>query len=78
MLLGRPSLKDAKVAHDWGNNTITIEGNGTIRTIIVTKHWEVKQEVLLCYDYHNGNINEEENHFCYRNKIIFNRNNQFT
>ncbi len=24
VLLGRPWLKDAKVAHDWGNNTITI------------------------------------------------------
>jgi hypothetical protein len=24
MLLGRPWLRDAKVAHDWGNNTITI------------------------------------------------------
>jgi hypothetical protein len=27
MLLGRPWLKDAKVAHDWGSNTITIQGN---------------------------------------------------
>ncbi len=24
MLLGRPWLRDAKVAHDWGNNIITI------------------------------------------------------
>jgi hypothetical protein len=24
MLLGRPWLKDAKMAHDWGSNTITI------------------------------------------------------
>jgi len=24
MLLGRPWLRDVKVAHDWGNNTITI------------------------------------------------------
>jgi hypothetical protein len=38
MLLGRPWLKDVKVAHDWGSNTITIQGNGTIRTIIITKH----------------------------------------
>jgi len=28
MLLGRPWLKDAKVAHDWGSNIITIQGNG--------------------------------------------------
>ncbi len=38
MLLGRPWLRDVKVAHDWGSNIITIQGNGTIRTIIVTKH----------------------------------------
>ncbi len=24
MLLGRPWLRDVKVAHDWGNNIITI------------------------------------------------------
>jgi hypothetical protein len=61
MLLGRPWLRDAKMAHDWGNNTITIQGNGTIITIIVTKRLggEVKRpKVLLCYDYQNG---EEEN-----------------
>ncbi len=38
MLLGRPWLRDAKVAHDWGSNTITIQGNGTVKTIIITKH----------------------------------------
>jgi hypothetical protein len=51
------------VAHDWGNNVVTIQRNGTIRTIIVTKHLggEVQRlEVLLCYDYHNGIIDEEE------------------
>jgi len=25
------------VSHHWGNNTITIQGNNTIRTIFVTK-----------------------------------------
>jgi hypothetical protein len=30
MLLGRPWLRDAKVAHDWGSNIVTIQGNGTI------------------------------------------------
>jgi len=30
MLLGKPWLRDAKVAHDWGSNIVTIEGNGTI------------------------------------------------
>jgi hypothetical protein len=36
MLLGRPWLRDAKVAHDWGSNTITIQGDGIVSTIIVT------------------------------------------
>ncbi len=38
MLLGRPWLKDVKVAYDWGNNIHTIQRNGTVRTIIITKH----------------------------------------
>jgi hypothetical protein len=38
MLLGKPWLRDAKVAHDWGNNTVTIQGNETIKTITLTNH----------------------------------------
>ncbi len=38
MLLGRPWLGDAKVAHDQGSNNVTIQGNGTVKTITVTKH----------------------------------------
>jgi hypothetical protein len=37
MLLGRPWLRVAKVTHDWGNNVITIQGNGTFRTILVNR-----------------------------------------
>jgi hypothetical protein len=37
MLLSRPWLRDAKMSHDWGNNTITIQGAGMVRTIHVTK-----------------------------------------
>ncbi len=37
MLLKRPWLKDAKITHDWGNNTMTIQRNGMVRTIVVTK-----------------------------------------
>ncbi len=62
-MLGRPWLRDAKVAHDWGNNIITIQRNETIRTITVMKHLgdEVKRpKMLLCYDYQNGVIDEEE------------------
>jgi hypothetical protein len=63
MLLRRPWLRDAKMAHDWGSNIVTIQGNGTIQTITIIKHLgsEVRRlEVLLCYDYHNGIIDEEE------------------
>jgi len=63
MLLGRPWLRDAKMAHDWGKNIVTIQGNETIKTIIVTKclGGEVRNlEALLCYDYQNGITNEKE------------------
>ncbi len=63
MLLGKPWLKDANVAYDRGSNFVTIQGNGTVRTITVTKHLGGKVrrlEVLLCYDYHNGIIDEEQ------------------
>jgi len=38
MVLGRPWLKDVKMTHDWGSNIVTIQGNGIVKTIIVTKH----------------------------------------
>jgi hypothetical protein len=38
MLLGRPWLRDAKVAHHWGSNIVTIQGNGIFKTITITKH----------------------------------------
>jgi hypothetical protein len=54
MLLGRPWFKDAKITRDWGNNMITIQGNGIVRTIVVTKHLGTnlkRPKVLLCFDY---------------------------
>jgi hypothetical protein len=63
MLLGKPWLRDAKVAHDWGSNIVTIQGNGIVRTIIVTKHLgsEVRRrKMLLCSNYQNGITNEEK------------------
>jgi hypothetical protein len=63
MLLGRPWLKDVKVTHDWGSNNIIIQGNGTITIITITKHLgsEVRRpKMLLCYNYQNGIIDEEE------------------
>ncbi len=63
MLLGRPLFRNAKMAHDWGNNMITIQGNGVVQTIVVTKHMGTnlkRLEVLLCFDYQNGITNEKE------------------
>jgi hypothetical protein len=37
MLLGRLWFRDVKVTHDWGNNVITIQGNGIVKTISVNK-----------------------------------------
>ncbi len=31
ILLGRPSLWDAKVSHEYDNNLVTIQGNGIIK-----------------------------------------------
>jgi hypothetical protein len=36
-MLNHPWLRDAKVFHDWGNNTITIQGINIIKTILLTK-----------------------------------------
>ncbi len=54
MLLGRSWLRVTKMSHDSGSNNVTIQGNGTIRIIIVTKHLggEIRRpKVLLCNDY---------------------------
>jgi hypothetical protein len=37
MLLGRPWLKDAKIVHDWGINTIIIQETSIVKTILITK-----------------------------------------
>jgi hypothetical protein len=63
MLLNCPWLQDAKVTHDWGNNLISIEGNGTVRTITITKHLDSNTkhpEVLFYYEFVNEVIDEEE------------------
>jgi hypothetical protein len=56
-------LINAKVFHDWGNNTITIQGMATIKTIHVTKKLGALTKcpkMLVCYDFHSGMFNEEE------------------
>ncbi len=53
MLLGRPWLKDAKFTHNWGDNVITIQGNGIVETISVNRKLGAKTrrpQVLVCYD----------------------------
>jgi hypothetical protein len=61
MLLGCHLLRDAKIYHDWGNNIITIQRMGAIRTIHVIKKLGVKHpKVLVCYDFHYGIFYEEE------------------
>jgi len=34
MLLERLWFKDAKVTHDWGNNVVIVQGNGTVKNNI--------------------------------------------
>jgi len=63
MLLRCPWLKDAKVSHNWGNNTITIQGMGTIRTIPITKKLGAptkRPKVLVCYNFHSKISNKEK------------------
>ncbi len=72
MLLERPWLRDVKVTHDWGSNIVTIQGNETTKTIIVTKHLggETRRPKVLCYDYHNGIIDEEDIIFVIEPKLF--------
>jgi hypothetical protein len=53
VLSGRPWLKDAKVTHYEGNNVITIQGDGIVRTISVNKKLGVetkRPQILIYYD----------------------------
>jgi len=58
MLLGRPWLQDANVAHDSNNNMVTRKWKS--QNHCNNKHLgsDVKQhDVLLCYDFQNGITN---------------------
>jgi len=51
------------VFSDWGNNIITIQGIGIIRTIPITKKVGTptkRPKVLVCYDFHFGIFDEEK------------------
>jgi len=61
MLLNRPWLKDAEASHDWGNNTITIQGTNIVKTIPITKKLGALTKcpkLLICYDFHDGIYDE--------------------
>jgi hypothetical protein len=63
MLLGCPWLRDAKVSHDWGTNTNTIQGTSIIKTTPITKKLGVqtkRPKVLICYDFHSKILDEKE------------------
>ncbi len=65
-MLNRPWLCNACIIHDWGNNLITIEGNGIVQTIAVTTHLgsnTKRHQVLMCYDLMEGITYEEEEIF---------------
>ncbi len=63
MLLRKPWLRYATVTHDWGINVITVQGNGTIKTILVNRKLGVKTrrpQVHVCYELMQRLIGEEE------------------
>jgi len=63
LLLGRPWLVAAKVTHDWGNRQVTIQGNGTVRTIKVNPRKGPRPklpEVLVCYNFAEGLTDMQE------------------
>jgi hypothetical protein len=63
MLSNHPWLQDVKMSHHWGNNTITVKGNDTIRTIFVNKKLGASTKflrILVCYDFHSRIFDEEE------------------
>jgi hypothetical protein len=56
-------LQDVKVSHDWGKNLVTIQGNGIVLMITMTKHMgnDIKRlEVLVCYNFQHGIIDDEK------------------
>ncbi len=63
MLFNRLWLRDAKVSHNWGNNTIILQGTDIVRTIPITKKLGAptkRLKVLVYYDFHSGIFYEEE------------------
>jgi hypothetical protein len=49
MLLGRPWLKDVKVAHDWGITLLPYKRMGQSKQLLSPNVWGVKSENQKCY-----------------------------
>lgn len=63
MLLGHPWLIDAKVTCDLGNKVVTLQGNGTMKTILVNQRIRPRlklPEVLVCNNIIEGLIDKKE------------------
>jgi hypothetical protein len=63
MLLGRPWLWDTKMVHDWGPNMVTIEGNGTIKIVSISKYLNgniKRPQMVINYNFIKGVTDEEE------------------
>jgi hypothetical protein len=63
MLFGCLWLRDVKVSHNWGNNTIIIQRADIVKTIPITKKLGAPTKhpkVLVCYDFHLRISDEEE------------------
>lgn len=66
MLLGHPWLIDAKVTCDLGNKVVTLQGNGTMKTILVNQRIRPRlklPEVLVCNNIIEGLIDKKEDWF---------------
>ncbi len=73
MLIGCPWLRNAKISHNWGTNIVTIQGTDIVKTIHVTKKLGVqtkRPKVLVCYDFHFG-ISDEEEDVMFATKLYF-------
>ncbi len=67
MLLGHPWLWDTKVIHDWGTNMVTVEGNGIVKTIFVSKYLNGnigRPQIIINYNFMEGVTYEEEETMC--------------
>ncbi len=63
MLLSHPWLRDAKVFHDWGNNTIIIQITNIVITIPIIRKLGAptkRLKMLVCYDSHFKIYDKEE------------------